>query len=128
MPNSDTTRVFAKRLEKKHSKVVVSKTRTNVHLQKKKGGGHKLTAIERKDQQEKRDKKRDRENTRFAVGQARMWKEAQDMAAELGNTPEYWHQKLMQNARLKKSGRKPSHWNAFVALKLEETNKATSKY
>lgn len=108
----------------KHRKILQAKIRTNIHLKKKKGGGHKLTPAERKVRQEKRDNKRSARDSRLAKARAKIWKEAQDIAAELGNTPDYWHQTLMQNARIAKRGRAPSRWNAFVSIYVDEDNES----
>lgn len=126
MAVTETSRILLKRVQAKHRKIRSSKTRTDLHLQKSRPGGKVLTPAEKTVRNQTRQDKRDRVNNKMKDARGRMWAIAVEFSAEFGNTPEYWHQRMMQNARVAKSTRKPNRWNAFVSVQLEEIN--TSKF
>ena len=123
---ADDTRVLMRRLEPRHRQIRTSKVRTDIHLQKKKPGGRKLTTAERKLQQEKRDKKKKLRAEKLAKAQADVWKIAKDLAADVGESADYWHQTLMQLTAKTKASHKKTRWNAFVRLKVAERRKRGS--
>ena len=86
----------------------------------KKTGGRKLTTAERKIQQQMRDSKKKLRTTQLAQAQAQVWKIAKDLAANLGESADYWHRTLMQITAKTKASHKRSRWNAFVRLKMAE--------
>lgn len=122
MAITESGRVMIKRMQAKHRKVRSSKTRTDLHLHKIRPGGKVLTPAEKGERHKTRVEKKEKVDNKMKDARSRIWTIAVEMSVELGNTPEYWHRRLMQNARIAKSTRKPNRWNAYTSIKLEEIN------
>lgn len=120
---AEKSRVVMRRLDTKTRKTLTSKTRTDIHLQQKKNRiYHKLTAAERKAQEERREDKRTRLNARLKGCDAAIWEMAEELAKEFGYDALHWYHRLLQNARIAKTERKVNRWNAYVAMSLEAAN------
>lgn len=97
-------------------------TRTDLHLQKKRGGGRVLTPAEKAARNARWQKKRDAVNLRLGKNRNRIWAIALELSVEFGKEAAHWHRTLMQIARISKSKKKPNRWNAYRAIKLKEIN------
>ncbi|KAK7685836.1 hypothetical protein QCA50_011182 [Cerrena zonata] len=119
----ETTRVLMRRLAPKHRRILTSRSRTDVHLKLKRTRVyHKLTPAEKMAQGKKRAERRKRLNDRLKDCDATIWSLAVGLATDFGYNAHHWYHRMMQNARIAKSERKVSRWNAFVALTLEAIN------
>ncbi|KAK7689641.1 hypothetical protein QCA50_007434 [Cerrena zonata] len=121
----ETTRVLMRRLAPKHRKIIHSRTRTDIHMQKKKNRVyHKLTTAERKSKSERRTERRKDLNARLKACDEAIWGLAVSLAQDFGFDAFHWYHHMMQNARIAKGERKVNRWNAFVALILAQINAA----
>ena len=114
--------VATRRLDDSHRKVRSSLSRTDLHLQKKRGGGRVLTPAEKTEKDAKRKKRRTNLNIRLGKARSRIWSLAVELSVEFGHGSKHWHRTLMQLARVGKSKKKPNRWNAYRAIKIKEKN------
>lgn len=124
MSNPDTNRIYMRRLTAKHRQIPVNKRKTqaDLHFKKKKKEIRQLTKAERQTSQKRQQDRKEYANNRVTEVEDLIWNACTGLANDLGRTPEHWKRVLMQNSRLERLARKISHWNAFVAIALDEIN------
>lgn len=86
--------------------------------------GIKLTAVERQEIKDRREKKRDALEDALTSARETMYKYAEAMSEEFGgaHSADYYYRLIMQQSSLKIKPRRISGWNAFVHKEMKVLN------
>ncbi|KAK7682016.1 hypothetical protein QCA50_014980 [Cerrena zonata] len=123
----ETNRVYTRKLTVQHRSLeVTGRKQEDLHLKKTKSTTQPrvLTPGEKEARKERQADKKEFEAKKLAEAQEKVWKIAEGLSEDLGKTTDHWHQTLMQLARLAKSTRQTSQWNAYVSKRTAEKNAA----
>lgn len=121
----ETNRVYTRRLTVQHRSIeVTGRKQEDLHLKKPKPTTQPrvLTPGEKEARKERQANKKEFESQKLAEAQEKVWKIAEGLSEDLGKTADHWHQTLMQLARITKSMRQTSQWNAYVSKRTAEKN------
>lgn len=81
------------------------------------------TSTEKQALKAKRREKKEAYSKALEEARAAMWEQAALMRERFGShTLEYYVREIMQDARLNKTRRAPSRWNAFLSLEVQRLN------
>ena len=118
----ETTRVYMRRLSVKHRNMLARKNQGDLNL-KKLPREPKPQVLTPEQRQELRKRFKDRKkynDEKFAEAYNKIVVIATDLAKPVGKSPKACLRILMQLARIKRTGRETSLWNAFVSLCFDE--------
>ena len=120
----ETSRVYMRRLSVKHRNLILKrKTQDDLNLKKKGRDGAPLRELTPEQRKELRERFKDRKainSVKVTEAYNKVMDAATVLGGQIGKKPKVCLRLLMQLARVARSERKTSLWNAYVAICYEE--------